>query len=727
MVTYTTTYNLAKPTVGDDEDVWGGYLNDNFDTLESLLKGTTSLTSLSLTGVLSVGNSSPKTWHTNSTGVIQFGGVGALENYNATDDVVIFSANAYRASDGNFKYIETNEASRLTLYAGDAYFQTAPSGTADTNATFTTRLMVKNTGNVGIGTDSPEEALHVEEASGAVAVKIESGNSDPRTIFTTTGQADYAIGIDRTDGKLHFTTGTGVGANQAMSINSSGNVGIGTTSPSEKLDVTGNIQTSENLKADGGNLIIGDDAYSTSTSYVGMKTSFMSGTTDYMMISGTSDGNTYVSAKSGSDVHIRGGGNNSVYAITVYPDQWPTVGNSAHSIWHAGNDGTGSGLDADTVDGIEASSFLRSDATDAFSGTITSSAAGIGMMFYGAAAWRVSSADSAHQRADARDDVGESRLHWYGVNTSGSSRAFKHAWYDGSAYVNVTASSSNINFERTTGTANLQVHGNTVWHAGNDGSGSGLDADTLDGVQGANYLRSDQADTFNGNLTISSTGTIGGSTLTNGYLQVTDGSNTLAMDSNEIVSNSTLYVKPLAGTLELGGSQTTNFGSNVNINGNLNAVDNIYVATNIYHEGDTDTKIDFGTNTINFRAGNQHEVQIAQSGMFLINSALHEDYDALSGTTPSVDPNTGGAWSLTLSGNTTFTFGGTISNYSTGIIIELTGNATTAYTVTWPTSVDWAGGTAPDAPAVGETDIYVFWTRDGGTTWYGVQSIDAAA
>ena len=96
----------------------------------------------------------------------------------------------------------------------------------------------------------------------------------------------------------------------------------------------------------------------------------------------------------------------------------------------------------------------------------------------------------------------------------------------------------------------------------------------------------------------------------------------------------------------------------------------------------------------------------------------------LSGTSPSVDPNTGAAWSLTMTGNTTFTFGTTTSGYSTGIVIELTGNGST---VTWPSSVDWAGGTAPDAPASGETDIYVFWTRDGGTTWYGVQSIDAAA
>ena len=150
----------------------------------------------------------------------------------------------------------------------------------------------------------------------------------------------------------------------------------------------------------------------------------------------------------------------------------------------------------------------------------------------------------------------------------------------------------------------------------------------------------------------------------------------------------------------------------------------IYLASFLYHTGDTNTYIGFTTDNINFSAGGETEMQITTPGVRLTNSALHEDYDVLSGTSPSVDPNTGAAWSLTMTGNTTFTFGTTTSGYSTGIVIELTGNGST---VTWPSSVDWAGGTAPDAPASGETDIYVFWTRDGGTTWYGVQSIDAAA
>ena len=39
----------------------------------------------------------------------------------------------------------------------------------------------------------------------------------------------------------------------------------------------------------------------------------------------------------------------------------------------------------------------------------------------------------------------------------------------------------------------------------------------------------------------------------------------------------------------------------------------------------------------------------------------------------------------------------------------------------------WPGGTAPDAPASGETDVFVFYTVDGGTNWYGFQAGDALA
>lgn len=44
------------------------------------------------------------------------------------------------------------------------------------------------------------------------------------------------------------------------------------------------------------------------------------------------------------------------------------------------------------------------------------------------------------------------------------------------------------------------IGGNTAWHSGNDGAGSGLDADLLDGINGGSFLRSDATTTYSGGL-----------------------------------------------------------------------------------------------------------------------------------------------------------------------------------------------------------------------------------
>lgn len=164
---------------------------------------------------------------------------------------------------------------------------------------------------------------------------------------------------------------------------------------------------------------------------------------------------------------------------------------------------------------------------------------------------------------------------------------------------------------------------------------------------------------------------------------------------------------------------TLTLGSNV-----INDVEDIYLRDKLFHDGDTDTYLGFGTNTINLVTGNSTSATFNSSGIFVTDGSVAEDYDALSGTTPTCNVDNGGMFSLTMTGNTTFTFSGASSGYVQGFILQLTGNGST---VTYPASVDWAGGTAPDAPASGETDILVFITRDGGTTWYGVLSIDAAS
>ena len=50
----------------------------------------------------------------------------------------------------------------------------------------------------------------------------------------------------------------------------------------------------------------------------------------------------------------------------------------------------------------------------------------------------------------------------------------------------------------------------------------------------------------------------------------------------------------------------------------------------------------------------------------------------------------------------------------------------TPATITYPSTLEFSGGTAPTSPAVGETDVITFSTTDGGTSYQAVQAIDGA-
>jgi len=104
--------------------------------------------------------------------------------------------------------------------------------------------------------------------------------------------------------------------------------------------------------------------------------------------------------------------------------------------------------------------------------------------------------------------------------------------------------------------------------------------------------------------------------------------------------------------------------------------------------------------------------------------SYNETYVAIGAN--DIDCETGNFFSKTISSNTTFTFSNPpASGTGYGFVFKLTVSGTR--TVTWPSSVDWAGGTAPDAPASGETDVLGFITHDGGTTWYGFLAGDAVS
>jgi hypothetical protein len=65
---------------------------------------------------------------------------------------------------------------------------------------------------------------------------INAAGNDPQIRFTSAND-NWSIGLD--DTVFNICDGTEVGANQRLAIDTSGNVGIATTSPDEKLDVNG--------------------------------------------------------------------------------------------------------------------------------------------------------------------------------------------------------------------------------------------------------------------------------------------------------------------------------------------------------------------------------------------------------------------------------------------------------------------------------------------------------
>jgi len=108
----------------------------------------------------------------------------------------------------------------------------------------------------------------------------------------------------------------------------------------------------------------------------------------------------------------------------------------------------------------------------------------------------------------------------------------------------------------------------------------------------------------------------------------------------------------------------------------------------------------------------------------LIVDSYNETYGAVtsSSNATTVDCEAGNAFSHTLTENTTFTFSnppasGTAYSFSLEIIQDASASG---FTVTWPASVDWPAATAPTLTATASAkDVFVFYTRDGGTTWYG--------
>lgn len=145
-------------------------------------------------------------------------------------------------------------------------------------------------------------------------------------------------------------------------------------------------------------------------------------------------------------------------------------------VWHPNNDGSGSGLDADLLDGLHAASFARVDAPAG-----VTFAGGVTVPYL--------------QSTGSIDVAGTARVAGVTINTGDVFIARTNTPWGFVIRPNV-AGYKNLQFacEGAVTLDNCEINaynvttlGNKIWSGGNDGAGSGLDADLLDGQEGSYY------------------------------------------------------------------------------------------------------------------------------------------------------------------------------------------------------------------------------------------------
>ena len=179
-----------------------------------------------------------------------------LEHSNSGNSIFIVSGSNGQLLDVTDEIgdeiFRVNNGSGVELFtvSGSGNVKVVNDLTVDTNT-----LHVDSTNNrVGIGTASPTAQLHIK-STGEATLTLDSAAANAGTLyFKENGTSVHYISADGSvaNNPLRFYDYTLGGI--AMTINA-GNVGIGTTSPAQKLDVNGNASISGSLTvSQGGNI-----------------------------------------------------------------------------------------------------------------------------------------------------------------------------------------------------------------------------------------------------------------------------------------------------------------------------------------------------------------------------------------------------------------------------------------------------------------------------------------
>ena len=201
---------------------------------------------------------------------------------------------------------------------------------------------------------------HTSRLALSAGQMLSLGDTNHHLIKVSTGYSGVTVDGPRLQGHQGGELVTNIGSNQySLRWDNSGNITV-----RNNVNVLNDIVVGTYSTTNTGNLYL--------TGSTANKQATLKCTNGNLHMDGNAANSMYLNYYTGTSVHFGTGAGGVGAVMGPDGDLWKgSSDNSGSKYWHASNDGSGSTLDADTVDGIQASSFLRSNAADTFTGTIT--------------------------------------------------------------------------------------------------------------------------------------------------------------------------------------------------------------------------------------------------------------------------------------------------------------------------------------------------------------------